>query len=246
MDGDPARRHPVQRPAVPGRGRDQRRGGRACCPTRWSPSTAATATATTSPCGRRRARWPATFRLPALPALPAPVGDEPQWAEHTATIDPGSAYLRGLELGTPDEQVTHRLDTAAHLARRWRAIRAHRSQTSPFEGLPEDLQRAFLTSEHLIEVLPEGVEQPVGLLGRPRVAVRAGRGDVGAGPARGRAQPRRPLHAVRVRRLTYGDPRPGRRGCGSAVRAQPPQVGPQRARRGDRSVATDPIATRMT
>ena len=104
-----------------------------------------------------------TFRLPVyLHCLPRSV--MAQWAEHTASVDPGSAYLRGLELGTPDEQVTHRLDTAAHLGRRWRAIRAHRSQTSPFEGLPEELQHAFLTREHLIEVLPEGVEQPGGLL----------------------------------------------------------------------------------
>jgi LmbE family N-acetylglucosaminyl deacetylase len=112
-------------------------------------------------------RVAATFRLPLyLHCLPRSVMS--RWADHTATVDPGSAYLRGLELGTPDEQVTHRLDTAAHLERRWRAIHAHRSQTSPFEGLPEDLQRAFLAQDHLIEVLPEGAEQPVGLLGQPQ------------------------------------------------------------------------------
>ncbi|QIK68033.1 PIG-L family deacetylase [Nocardioides sp. HDW12B] len=112
-------------------------------------------------------RVAATFRLPLyLHCLPRSVMS--RWADHTATVDPGSAYLRGLELGTPDEQVTYRLDTAVHLERRWRAIRAHRSQTSPFEGLPEDLQRAFLAQDHLIEVLPEGAEQPVGLLGQPR------------------------------------------------------------------------------
>lgn len=108
-------------------------------------------------------RVAATFRLPAyLHCLPRSVMS--RWADHVATVDPDSAYLRGLELGTPDDQVTHRLDTSEHLDRRWRAIRAHRSQTSPFEGLPEELQRAFLTQEHLIEVLPEGAEQPVGLL----------------------------------------------------------------------------------
>ena len=112
-------------------------------------------------------RVAATFRLPLyLHCLPRSVMS--RWAEHTAAVDPGSAYLRGLEIGTPDEQVTHRLDTSAHLERRWRAIRAHRSQTSPFEGLPEDLQRAFLAQDHLIEVLPEGAEQPAGLLGHPR------------------------------------------------------------------------------
>lgn len=75
-----------------------------------------------------------------------------RWAEHRATVDPGSAYLRGLELGTPDERVTHVLDTRAHLEARWRAIRAHRSQTSPFEGLPEELQALFLEQDHLVEV----------------------------------------------------------------------------------------------
>jgi hypothetical protein len=39
-----------------------------------------------------------------------------------------------------------------HMDSRWRAIHAHRSQTSPFEGLPDDLTEAFLGADHLREV----------------------------------------------------------------------------------------------
>lgn len=46
------------------------------------------------------------------------------------------------------------LDTSGHLPRREAAIAAHRSQTSPFEGLPDDLRRAFLGRDHLTRVVP--------------------------------------------------------------------------------------------
>ena len=63
-------------------------------------------------------------------------------------------YLEIAEIGTPDEQVTHRFDTGEHYEARWRAMEAHRSQTGPFDGLPDDLARAFLTQEHLVELHP--------------------------------------------------------------------------------------------
>ena len=75
-----------------------------------------------------------------------------RWAEVMAAGDPGSPYLALGPLGTPDVLVTDRLDTARHLDARWRAIRAHRSQTSPFEGLPDELAREFLCTEHLVRV----------------------------------------------------------------------------------------------
>ena len=75
-----------------------------------------------------------------------------RWAEHMSTVDPGSPYLHLGELGTPDEEITVVLDTRAHLAQRWEAIRAHRSQTSPFEGLPDDLAGFVLTHDHLVAV----------------------------------------------------------------------------------------------
>ncbi len=73
-----------------------------------------------------------------------------RWAEHMATIDPDLAYLKLGELGTPDEEISVVLDTSAHLEQRWEAIRAHRSQSSPFDELPDDLARAFLASDHLV------------------------------------------------------------------------------------------------
>jgi LmbE family N-acetylglucosaminyl deacetylase len=77
-----------------------------------------------------------------------------RWAEHMRELDPGSAYLAVAELGTPDEELTTVLDTSGHLDARWRAIRAHRSQSSPFDALPDGLAREFLGSEHLVRVEP--------------------------------------------------------------------------------------------
>jgi LmbE family N-acetylglucosaminyl deacetylase len=73
-----------------------------------------------------------------------------RWAEHLSSVDPGSTYLHLGELGTPDEEISVVLDTTPHVAQRWEAIRAHRSQTSPFEGLPDDLARFVLTRDHLV------------------------------------------------------------------------------------------------
>ncbi len=73
-----------------------------------------------------------------------------RWAEHMSTVDPSSPYLALGELGTPDEEISVVLDTTAHLDRRWEAIRAHRSQTSPFEQLPDDLAALILTRDHLV------------------------------------------------------------------------------------------------
>lgn len=73
-----------------------------------------------------------------------------RWAEHMRTVDPSSPYLHLGELGTPDEQVTTVLDSHEFVERRWQAIRAHRSQTSPFEGLPDALAREVLEHDHLM------------------------------------------------------------------------------------------------
>lgn len=72
-----------------------------------------------------------------------------RWAEHMAGRDPDSPYLALADLGTPDELITDRVDTARHYERRLEAIALHRSQVSPYEGLPDDLRRDFLTTEHL-------------------------------------------------------------------------------------------------
>jgi LmbE family N-acetylglucosaminyl deacetylase len=72
-----------------------------------------------------------------------------RWVEHMVSLRPDMAHLRLADLGTPDDDIDLVVDTSIHLAARERAMAEHRSQTSPFEGLPEDLRLAFLTREHL-------------------------------------------------------------------------------------------------
>jgi LmbE family N-acetylglucosaminyl deacetylase len=72
-----------------------------------------------------------------------------RWAAIMTERDPGSSYLALGELGTPDEAIDLVLDTSDFYEQRERAIALHRSQTSPFEPLPADLRREWLTTEHL-------------------------------------------------------------------------------------------------
>ncbi|HYD08549.1 MAG TPA: PIG-L deacetylase family protein [Acidimicrobiales bacterium] len=61
-----------------------------------------------------------------------------RWAAHNG-VD--------VEVGTPDEEITHTVDVRAHLEVRWAAIRAHASQASPYDDLPADLQVDFLATD---------------------------------------------------------------------------------------------------
>jgi LmbE family N-acetylglucosaminyl deacetylase len=83
-----------------------------------------------------------------------------RWVEHMAATDPSWEHLRGDVPGTPDEAITTTFDTAEHLPGRERAMRLHASQRSPFDGLPDDLRRAFLTTEGLRRVRPEWTGGP--------------------------------------------------------------------------------------
>jgi LmbE family N-acetylglucosaminyl deacetylase len=78
-----------------------------------------------------------------------------RWLEHVARDNPASQHLDANVPGTPPELITTVVDTARHLPERERAIAAHASQVSPYEGLPADLRLAFLNAEHLIRVVPE-------------------------------------------------------------------------------------------
>jgi LmbE family N-acetylglucosaminyl deacetylase len=84
-----------------------------------------------------------------------------RWVDHMAVHDPSWEQLRGDPPGTPDELITTRTDESAHLARREEAMRQHASQRSPFEGLPEDLRRAFLSSVELRRVQPPWSGGPI-------------------------------------------------------------------------------------
>ena len=87
-----------------------------------------------------------------LHCLPTSIMD--RWVEHMKRTDPSWAHLELGALGTPDEQVTTEIDTRRFLDQRVAAMAEHRSQRSPFEGLPQELFEAFLTREHLIRVRP--------------------------------------------------------------------------------------------
>jgi LmbE family N-acetylglucosaminyl deacetylase len=79
-----------------------------------------------------------------------------RWVDHVRSARPDMEHLDAdvAALGTPDEEITTVIDVAEHLAARERAMALHASQTSPFEGLPDDLRRAFLATDHLRRVLP--------------------------------------------------------------------------------------------
>jgi len=72
-----------------------------------------------------------------------------RWADHMRDAGGGDAYLALAELGTPDEEITTLIDVSAHLPTRWRAIRAHTSQASPYDDLPDELARDFLATDRL-------------------------------------------------------------------------------------------------
>ena len=96
----------------------------------------------------------ATVAVAAARGLPAYLqclsrGLMQRWVAHTMRDQPESVYLALGELGTPDEEIDLVLDQTEFLAGREHAIAAHRSQVSPFEGLPPDLRRAFLGQDHL-------------------------------------------------------------------------------------------------
>jgi LmbE family N-acetylglucosaminyl deacetylase len=84
-----------------------------------------------------------------------------QWVRHQAGDPAAAPYVELPDIGTPDDQFTTVLDTSAHHARRREVIALHRSQTSPYDGLPEDLERAFLATEHLTRINPPWVGGPL-------------------------------------------------------------------------------------
>lgn len=86
-----------------------------------------------------------------------------RWVEHLREGQPDSEHL-DLDLdalGTPDDEITTVLDTAGLESRRREAIRMHASQCSPYEVMPPDLQREFLTVDRLRRVVPPWAGGPV-------------------------------------------------------------------------------------
>jgi N-acetyl-1-D-myo-inositol-2-amino-2-deoxy-alpha-D-glucopyranoside deacetylase len=94
--------------------------------------------------GRRPALWEHTLPASLLR----------RWLLETAAARGDDAYhaLEADAIGRPDAEITDVLDVRDVLAEREAAIAAHRSQTSPFEGLSPELREAFLGTDHLVRV----------------------------------------------------------------------------------------------
>ncbi len=84
-----------------------------------------------------------------------------EWVRLNAGHDDAAAYTESPDIGTPDDELTTVVDTEIHLRARKAAIALHRSQRSPFTGLPADLERSFLAREHLIRVNPPWTGGPI-------------------------------------------------------------------------------------
>ncbi|HEU5150197.1 MAG TPA: PIG-L deacetylase family protein [Iamia sp.] len=75
-----------------------------------------------------------------------------RWAEERAGTDTVYLDLDLDALGRPDDELVA-IDTSSVLAVREEAIACHRSQASPYDGLSPDLRRAFLTIDHVQELV---------------------------------------------------------------------------------------------
>ena len=73
------------------------------------------------------------------------------WVEVMRTEAPDREYLALDQIGRPDDELVA-VDTSSVLTIRERAIACHLSQTSPFDDLPTDLRRRFLTIDHIAEI----------------------------------------------------------------------------------------------
>lgn len=94
-------------------------------------------------------------------AIPRPLLG--RWLSELQDVRPDSAHLEldRQGLGRPDEEITTVLDVAHLRDVRERAIALHRSQASPYDGLPADLRSAFLDTDRLVRLQPPWTGGPV-------------------------------------------------------------------------------------
>lgn len=84
-----------------------------------------------------------------------------KWVQALREQNPESEHLDLGDLGTPEDLITTVIDTTDHHHLREAAIAVHRSQTSPYEVMPPDLRREFLTAERLRRVQPVWTGGPI-------------------------------------------------------------------------------------
>jgi LmbE family N-acetylglucosaminyl deacetylase len=84
-----------------------------------------------------------------------------KWVEALVREQPESEHLGLGELGTPEDKITTVVDTTKFLKLREEAIAVHRSQTSPYEVMPDELRQQFLTAERHQRVRPDWDGGPV-------------------------------------------------------------------------------------
>jgi LmbE family N-acetylglucosaminyl deacetylase len=83
------------------------------------------------------------------------------WVEVLKAQQPDSTYLALGDLGTPEDLITTVIDTSAYLELREAAMSLHASQTPPYNVMPSDVRRDFLTAERLRRIEPEWSGGPV-------------------------------------------------------------------------------------
>src|SRR4051794_29948207 len=78
------------------------------------------------------------------------------WFAEVERLRPDSEHLDldRAGIGRPDEHITTVLDTAHLRPLRERAGALHATQTPPFDGMPEELQREFLERDYLVRLNP--------------------------------------------------------------------------------------------
>lgn len=79
-----------------------------------------------------------------------------RWVEHLREGLPASEHLDldVTTMGRPDGDLTTLLDVADFVPVRRAAMAEHRSQRSPYDAMPPDLQAAFLCTDRLVRIEP--------------------------------------------------------------------------------------------
>jgi N-acetyl-1-D-myo-inositol-2-amino-2-deoxy-alpha-D-glucopyranoside deacetylase len=72
-----------------------------------------------------------------------------------------ASFAPFADMGTPDDDITTVVDSTSYIALRWRAMRAHASQTPPYDLMSSELQHAFLRADHFMRVDPPFTGGPI-------------------------------------------------------------------------------------